>query len=210
MPTTVQEVLHDLKDKGTVSMLTGMVTAVHTDRLKPAQKQGQKGSYWSAFLPVSIRADNRVVDVNITWPVSKDGSLEAPADLIRGGMELKVLSGQVSAGKAKQDGGFWPNSVWAKLHDIRLDGAETPPGATNAGQAVSPTASGEIGAPAASQGQARPSLPPKSQAQAVGFTVSAWDSLAVSLASSAPQPTSEDLAHMVGILTQGFLQGRIE
>jgi len=44
----------------------------------------------------------------------------------------------------------------------------------------------------------------------VGFMVSAWDSLAVSLASSAPVPDSADLAHMVGILTQGYLQGRIE
>lgn len=211
MPTTVAEVLDDLKDKEAVAKLTGMVTAVHFDRLKPTQKQGQKGNYWSAFLPVTIRADNRSVDVNITWPVSKDGHLEGfPADLIRGGMELKVLSGQVGAGKAKPEGGFWPNSVWAKLQDIRLDGAETPPGITSAGQAVSPPASGEIVAPAASQAQARPSLPPKTQAQAVGFMVSAWDSLSVSLASSGPNPTSEDLAHMVGVLTQAYLQGRIE
>lgn len=211
MPTTVAEVLDDLKDKEAVAKLTGLVTAVHFDRLKPTQKQGQKGSYWSAFLPVTIRADNRAVDVNITWPVSKDGHLEgAPADLIRGGMELKVLQGQVGAGKPKQEGGHWPNSVWAKLADIRLDGAETPPGVTNAGPAVSPPAPGEIVAPVASQAQARPSLPAKSQGAAVGFMVSAWDSLAASLGSAAPPPTSEDLAHMVGILTQAYLQGRIE
>lgn len=213
MPTTVQEVLDDLKDGEAVSKLTGMVTAVHADRLKPAQKSGKNGLFWGAFLPVSIRAENRVVDVIIYWPVSKDGVLEASADLIRGGMELKVLSGKVGGGKAKppdKGGGFWPNSVSANLADIRLDGAETPPGVTIHGQGGPTPASGEIGPPAASQGQSRPSLPPKSQAQAVGFMVSAWDSLAVSLASSAPQPTSEDLAHLVGILTQAYLQGRIE
>lgn len=215
MPTTVAEVLDDLKDGEAVSKLTGMVTQVHADRLKPAQRSGKNGMFWGAFLPVSIRADNRVVDVIIYWPVSKEGVLEAPADLIRGGMELKVLSGKVDGGKAKppdKGGGFWPNSVSCKLSDIRLDGAETPPQATTAGQAVSPPASGEIVAPAASQAvsQPKPSLPPKNQAQAVGFMVSAWDSLAASLGSAAPPPTSEDLAHMVGILTQGYLQGRIE
>lgn len=211
MPTTVAEVLDDLKDKEAVAKLTGLVTAVHADRLKPTQKQGQKGSYWSAFLRVDIRADNRVCSVNVNWPVSKDGSLEAPADLIRGGMELKVLSGQVAAGKAKQDGGHWPNSVWAKLNDIRLDGAETPPGATIGSQGGPTPASGEIGPPAASQGQARPSLPPKSQAAVVGFMCQAWDMLYQGIGSGeALPPTSEDLAHMVGILTQAYLQGRIE
>lgn len=216
MPTTVAEVLDDLKDKEAVSKLTGLVTVVHADRLKPTQKQGQKGSYWSAFLPVTIRDDNRSVDVNITWPVSKDGHLEgSPADLIRGGMELKVLSGQVSAGKPKQDGGHWPNSVWTKLADIRLDGAATPPGVTSASPAVSPPAPGEIGPPAAPQAQtsaqARPSLPVRTQAQAVVFACQAWDMLHQGIASgeSLP-PTSEDLAHLVGILTQGYLQGRIE
>jgi len=217
MPTTVAEVLDDLKDGEAVSKLSGLVTAVHADRLKPAQRSGRNGLFWGAFLPVSIRADNRVVDAIIYWPVSKDGVLEAPADLIRGGMELKILSGKVLGGKAKPPdagGGFWSNSVACDLANVRLDGAETPPQATNAGRAVSPPASGEIGAPAASQtqssAQARPSMPPKSQAAAVGFMVSAWDSLSASLASTGTQPESADLAHMVGVLTQAYLQGRIE
>jgi len=217
MPTTIPEVLDELRDGEAVSKLVGMVTQVHADKLKPAQRTGKNGLFWGAFLPVSIRADNRVLDVLVYWPVSKEGVLEAPADLIRGGMELKVLSGKVSGGKAKppdKGGGNWPNSVSANLADIRLDGAETAPQATNACQAVSPPAQAAQGAPAASQApaaQARPSLPPKSQAAAAGYVAQAWDLLHQAIASGqSPPPTSADLAHLVGILLTGWLQGRIE
>lgn len=215
MPTTVQEVLEELNDKEAVAKLSGLVTTVHADRLKPTQRKGQRGEqYWSAFLPVDIRADNKVCTVNINWPVSKDGVIEQPADLIRGGMELKVLSGSVSAGKEKppdKGGGFWPNSVWAKLQDIRLDGAETPPGATISGQGVANPASGASGAPAASQGQARPSVPPKSQGQAVGFAAQSWDLLFATIGSGqSTPPDAAALAHLVGIMLNAYLQGRIE
>lgn len=214
MPTTsAAEILDQLKDKEIVVNFTGLVTATYPQRLKPEQKQGQNGAYWSAFLPVTVKEGGRDVNVNINWPC-KGGNPEFPADIIKGGMELRVTMGNAASGKRKDDGTSWPTSVWAKLQDIRLDGAETAPQATNAGQAVSPPAQAAPGAPAASQApaaQARPSLPPKSQAAAAGYAAQMWDLLYQAIASGqSPPPTSADLAHLVGILLTGWLQGRIE
>lgn len=217
MPTTVSEVLDELKDKEAVAKLTGLVIGVHANRFVPKQKQstqGKGGTYWSAFLPVTIRGDNRVVDVNITWPVSKeDGSPLEPLGLIQTGMELKVLQGNVSEGRPKDDGGKWPNAVWTKLSDIRLDGAESAPAGNGVPAPTSPPsqAPASPGAPPVAQ---KPAGPVRTFSQVQGFIVSMWEEISTGIPAEPvggfPAPSSEDLAHLVGIALTGYLNGRIE